>query len=272
MAQAAALETSRNRQYRSDGYAIVRQALPSGLIADAGRHLDAMIARLAPGERPEGLVEPHVNAPDWQFWLELCRTPAVVDSVADCLGADEVLLIMSHLIVKPAGDGLAVAWHQDNTYWPSVTGTDVLTVWLALNEVDIENACMHVIPRSHAGYPEMEKIATDGKDLLKVRVHTTPEMEASAVPVELHPGQYSLHDSYIIHGSGENRSARRRDGYTMRYADAATVQVELDRHWVPVYYLRGDGTSLKPGMRDLRPGRPLPTEAKKERPGPSPLR
>lgn len=259
-----ALQPTRHQHYRDEGYAIVREPLAPTLIADAAKHLDAMIAKMAPGERPESLVEPQVNAEDWAFWLELCRNPVVLDSVADCLGCDEIILLMAHLIVKPPHDGMAVAWHQDNTYWPSVKGTDALTVWLALNEVDRENACMHVIPRTHAGYPEMEKIATDGKDLLKVRVHTTPEMEASAIPVELHPGQYSLHDSYIIHGSEENHSNRRRDGFTMRYGDAAKVDVDLDKHWVPIYYLRGNGKSLKPGMRDLRPGKPLPAHPKKD--------
>jgi len=36
------------------------------------------------------------------------------------------------------------------------------------------------------------------------------------------------------------------------------VRVDLDRHWNPVYYLRGDGRTFTPGMVDLRPGRALP--------------
>jgi ectoine hydroxylase-related dioxygenase (phytanoyl-CoA dioxygenase family) len=170
-----------------------------------------------------------------------------------------VVLLMSHLIVKPAADGLAVAWHQDNTYWPSVHGTDVLTAWLALDQVDLGNACMQVIPRSQAGHPALEKIPTGGQDLLKVTVQVDAAMVSAAVPIELARGEFSLHDSFIIHGSGPNTSARRRAGFTMRYANPATVRVDLDRHWNPVYYLRGDGRSLLPGMVDLRPGRALPT-------------
>ena len=63
--------------------------------------------------RPEYLTEPH---PKHSFWLELCRHPRVLDVVESVLGPD-LILIMSHLIVKRAGDGLPVAWHQDNTYW-----------------------------------------------------------------------------------------------------------------------------------------------------------
>jgi phytanoyl-CoA hydroxylase len=251
--------TKRHLQYQAEGYLIECAALPAALIDEAGVRLAAMITDLPPGRRPESMIEPHVQAPDWSFWLELCRHPALVARSAECLGAEEVILLMSHLIVKPAGDGLAVAWHQDNTYWPSVHGTDVLTAWLALDQVDLGNACMQVIPRSHDGYPALEKIPTDGQDLLKVTVAVDAEMISAAVPIELARGEFSLHDSFIIHGSGANTSPRRRAGYTMRYANAETVRVDLDRHWNPVYYLRGDGRSLLPGMIDIRPGRALPT-------------
>ncbi len=249
---------TRGEAYRRDGYAIVREALPAALVAAARDQLDALIGGLAPDQRPENLVEPHMRAPDWHFWLDLCRHPVVLDRIGECLGADELILMMSHLIVKPAGDGRAVAWHQDNTYWPTVDGTDVTTVWLALDDVDLGNACMRVIPRSQVGYPELEMLKTDGSDLLNVRVDVSAEQVASAMPIELARGEFSLHDSFVIHGSDANCSDRRRAGYTMRYANATTTRVDLARHWSPVYYVRGNGRSLAPGMRDLRPGCPLP--------------
>jgi hypothetical protein len=55
--------------------------------------------------RPEYLTEPH---PKHTFWLELCRHPRILDAVEEVLGPD-LILIMSHLIVKRAEDGLAVA-------------------------------------------------------------------------------------------------------------------------------------------------------------------
>jgi ectoine hydroxylase-related dioxygenase (phytanoyl-CoA dioxygenase family) len=220
-----------------------------------------MIAhQTAVGGRPERLVEPHVKADDWQLWLELCRNPGITDPVAEALGTDELLLIMSHLIVKPPYDGMAVKWHQDNTYWKSVTGTDVLTVWLALDDVDEENGCMKVIPSSHTGYEELEQHRTDGKDLLGVEITVPAQMEADAVPCVLSAGSFSIHDSYIIHGSEPNTSARRRAGYTMRIANARTVTIDLELHRRPVYYIKGDGSSLRDGYRDVSRGNPLPAD------------
>jgi ectoine hydroxylase-related dioxygenase (phytanoyl-CoA dioxygenase family) len=165
---------------------------------------------------------------------------------------------MSHLIVKRAHDGLAVKWHQDNTYWPSVNGTDVVTVWLAIDDVDAENGCMKVIPSTHAGYPELERAFTDGKDLLGVETYVRPEMEARAVPLELKAGSLSIHDSFILHGSETNTSSRRRAGYTMRYANTKTVKIDVDKHWVPVYLCGGDQTDDAQRYVDIRPGRELP--------------
>ena len=143
-------ENQPESQYRDDGLAIMREGLPAALIGDVRRHLDGLLATLTPGQRPEELIEPHARAADWRFWLELCRHPVVLAAVARAMGTSELLLIMSHLIVKPAQDGKAVAWHQDITYWPSVHGTEVGTVWLAIDDVDPGNGCMQVIPRSHA--------------------------------------------------------------------------------------------------------------------------
>ena len=250
--------------YKYLGYCIVPDLVDAQHIAAARQSLDSMIAKLKANQRPEALVEPHVLAEDWRFWLELCRTPSVIDAVQACLQCEEVILLMSHLIVKPAGDGLKTYWHQDNTYWPSVSGTDVTTVWLALDDVDIENAAMFVIPNTHAGFEELEMLDTTDANLLNTRVDVTTEMENTAVPCELKQGCASLHDSFIIHGSEANLSNRRRAGYTMRYADAATVSIDSSSHNKPVYYLRGNGSNLDKNYLDIRPGKGLPDQSGKD--------
>ena len=251
--------TPSSHQSQHDGYTIADDLSDPQTLAEDRRRLDTMLATLKPGERPEHLVEPHVIAPDWTYWLHRCADPRILDAVQRCLGCDEIILLMSHLIVKPAHNGLAVAWHQDNTYWPSVDGLEIATVWLAIDDVDVGNSCMHVIPRTHVGCPALAKLPTQGDDLLHIQVAVTPEMEADAIAVQLRAGSASLHDSFIIHGSKPNLSNRRRAGFTMRYGNAASVRVDVAKHNKPVYYLRGDSTNLKPDYRDFRPGCPYPT-------------
>ncbi|NIP94025.1 MAG: phytanoyl-CoA dioxygenase family protein [Akkermansiaceae bacterium] len=253
--------------YDAEGYCLFEDVLNAGEIGAVRADLEALIRGMPEtmvvykdGEhkevaaRPEYLTEPHSKQ---ACWLELCRHPRVLDAVESVLGPD-LILIMSHLIVKRPGDGLPVAWHQDNTYWHSVVGTDVATVWLAIDDADLANGCMQVIPCSHEGYPEMEKVPTGENDLLGLTVEVTDQMAAAAVPLEMKAGSMSIHDSYVLHGSEPNSSGRRRAAYTMRYANARTVRVDVSEHWVPVYLVRGEGGPHAGDYTNLRPGQPVP--------------
>ena len=189
--------------------------------------------------------------------MDVCRHPRILDAVESVLGPD-LILIMSHLIVKIPEEGLSVAWHQDNTYWHSVIGTDVVTVWMAIDDTDVSNGCMQVIPCTHAGYPEMTKVKTGKDDLLGLSVEVTEKMLADAIPLEMKAGSLSIHDSFVLHGSEANTSGRRRAAYTMRYANANTVTIDTEAHWVPVYLVRGNGGVSEEQYVDARPGRTVP--------------
>ena len=245
------------------GYCLFRGVLTAEEIAGIRTELDQAIANLPEkqvvykdGEdrevdaRPEYMTEPHPKNP---YWLEVCRHPRVLDAVEVVLGPD-LILIMSHLIVKRPEDGLPVARHQDNTYWHSIDGTDVVTVWLAIDDADRSNGCMQVIPCTHEGYPTMEKVSTGKNDLLGLTVEVSEEMTKSSVALEMKAGSLSIHDSYVVHGSDANTSDRRRAAYTMRYANANTVTVDVDQHWVPVYLVRGNGGANADRYVDARPG------------------
>ena len=259
------LQNNNSAGYPQEGFCLFHNILNTQEIIETRNELDAMLANLPERQtvykdggnkevdaRPEYLTEPH---PKHTFWLELCRHPRILDAVEEVLGPD-LILIMSHLIVKRADDGLAVAWHQDNTYWHSVQGTDVTTVWLAIDDTDRANGCMQVIPCSHEGYPELDKVSTGGDDLLGLSVEVTPEMESAAVCLEMNAGSLSVHDSFVLHGSEANTSGRRRAAYTMRYANTKTVQVDTTGHWVPIYVVRGELSN--PNYMDIRPSQQLP--------------
>lgn len=130
--------------------------------------------------------------------------------------------------------------HQDNTYWHSVKGSDITTVWLAIEDTDLSDGYMRGIPRSHEGYHELDKVSTGGQDLLGLTVEVTSEMEAGAICLDMPAGNVSLHDSFVLHGSDTNTSGRQRAAYTMRYANAKTVAFETAQHWVPVHLVRGE--------------------------------
>lgn len=72
------------------------------------------------------------------------------------------------------------------------------------------------------------QIVKQARDGLETTV--SEKMLAQAVPIELTAGSLSIHDSCILHGSAPDTSERRRADYTMHYANASTVKVDVANH------------------------------------------
>ena len=159
-------------------------------------------------------------------WHKTCRgiwdiatEPRIIDVVADLLG-DTVVLRHSHLFAKLPGDPKRVSWHQDASYWP-LTPSRVVSAWLAIDDVDVDNSAMQVIPRSHhhAQLRFRDSTAAENNVLVQT-VDNAADYGDTPVALEMRAGQISLHSDWILHSSEPNRSDRRRCGLAMRYLSA----------------------------------------------------
>ena len=65
----------------------------------------------------------------------------------DFLG-ESVILRHSHFFVKLPGDKNIINWHQDASYWP-LSMSKVITVWLAIDDVDFDNGAMKFVDSVH---------------------------------------------------------------------------------------------------------------------------
>ena len=140
----------------------------------------------------------------------------IIDGVADLLG-DTVVLRHSHLFAKLPGDPKRVIWHQDASYWP-LPPSRVVSAWPAVDDVDVANSAMHVIPGSHHHAQLTFRGSTAAENNMLVQTVPNPEDYGDApVALEMRAGQISLHSDRILHGSEPNRSNRRRFGLAMRY-------------------------------------------------------
>ncbi len=157
----------------------------------------------------------------------------IVDCVSDLLG-ENVIGWGSHFFCKMPHDGKAVAWHQDASYWP-LSPSKAVTVWLAVDDADRENACMRFIAGSHhVGHLTFRPSNPDEHNVLNQTVEN-PEQYGEVVYDELRAGQVSLHSDLLLHGSEANHSPRRRCGLTLRYAAAdvkAGMEWNLKGVWV----------------------------------------
>src|SRR5271165_3205943 len=169
----------------------------------------------------------------WAY--ELVTHPVVVEAAADILGS-EVLVDSSLCLCKHAYDGIFAPWHQDGVYSEMHT-TPSVSAWIALTNSTRENGCMRVVPGSHTGGRLAHHTVADAKTLFdQAPVIQVPVDESRAVDIELRPGEMSLHDSSIVHGSEPNRSGTERLGYVIRFI---TPVFQTRKSSLPVVRVRG---------------------------------
>lgn len=212
--------------YRRDGYVTPRYKMPVDLYAMVKTSVEDLIDNNA-NIRPEQLVGAHIKKSDDtgvkgnETLLEFIRHTDILDIVEQIIGPD-IIMWGSQVFSKPAGDGMAIPWHQDGQYWP-MRPLETVTVWVAVDPATRENGCLRVIPGTHtAGL--MPHTSTDEKGLaLNQGVVQGAFDEDEAVDIELEAGQISLHHAMLVHGSNANTSAKRRCGYAIRYMPATSL-------------------------------------------------
>lgn len=147
---------------------------------------------------------------------DLATDERILDLVGDLLGPD-LICSMTHYFAKMPGDQKKVAWHQDASYWP-LTPSKVVTVWLAIDDVDPDNGPMTFVPGSHLhGQIPFDRSTPEEQNVLNQSVHDIAPWGDEPVAVTLKAGQVSLHTDLLLHGSEPNASERRRCGLTLRY-------------------------------------------------------
>ncbi|MGE0131564.1 MAG: phytanoyl-CoA dioxygenase family protein [Blastocatellales bacterium] len=227
--------------FNRDGFLKGIRVFDEDEIAAHRRFFDGLLERIiAAGGDSYSISTAHLKYPEV---YDLLTSPRIVAVVKDLLG-ENVVGWGSHYFCKMPRDGKRVSWHQDASYWP-LTPSKTVTVWLAIDDAGVENACMRFIPGSHLyGHLTWQLSENDEGNVLN---QTVVEAERFGEPVDdvLKAGEISIHSDLTLHGSEANESDRRRCGLTLRYC-AADVRAHLgwnekgvvvsgadaDGHWV----------------------------------------
>jgi ectoine hydroxylase-related dioxygenase (phytanoyl-CoA dioxygenase family) len=229
-------------RYRAEGVLFPRPAVGAARAGD-------LLAKFEALERQEGGTlsrrtnhKPHLLI----SWLaELIRDPRILDQVEVLIGPD-ILCWATEFFVKNPGDHKRVTWHQDSTYW-GLSEPDVVTAWVAFTPSTRQSGCMRVVPGSHLQDQLPHRDTFAATNLLSRGQEIAVEVdERQAVDVVLAPGEMSLHNVRLIHGSEPNDAPHRRIGFAIRYiptrirqlnaiADSASLVRGQDRfgHFAP---------------------------------------
>ena len=153
--------------------------------------------------RLKRIKQPHQHS---QFFWDIIKKSKIEEILRGLLG-DNVSLKTSKLNTKAPGGGAAVEWHQDWAFYPH-TNDNVLALGLMLNDVDIDNGPLMVIPESHKG-PVLSHF-NNGVFCGAIDPDDSDFDMSKAVTLTGKARSMTIHHARTLHGSSPNNSNRDR--------------------------------------------------------------
>jgi phytanoyl-CoA hydroxylase len=169
--------------------------------------------RLESGEViPRKIFSPFFKHPSFQEFVLDDRFNNVIE---EFLG-DTPLLLKDQVFMKPPYHGGPVPYHQDNFHFQCFPADQVITAWVALDDVNEENACLRYISGSHKEgiIPHYQKSAAEPHSFLPREEDIKLKNEELA-PV--HKGGVVFHQIQTLHSSHRNYSDRWRRAYVTHW-------------------------------------------------------
>ena len=137
---------------------------------------------------------------------------AILDIAEDLIGPN-LQLFHDQALFKPARHGGPIHPHQDNAYWRCLPA-NLVSCWLTLDDVDVDNGAMHLLPGSHLQPAEHEH----GDVLLDAS--GMDRDAANAVP--LPAGGALFHHCQTLHFTPPNHTDRQRRAYAIHFMTPGT--------------------------------------------------
>jgi phytanoyl-CoA hydroxylase len=218
-------------QYQRDGFLIKNALLPSDMIASLRERMMDIGERRVP-DYPQGDIEfeptgdgaisttpRKINrcAENDSLFMAAASRDEILDIVESLVGPD-IKLFGSQCFLKPPG-GVQKPYHQDSAYF-TIEPLLLVTCWIALDDVTVENGCMWVIPGSHTGGLHDHSQPWNVAGRVDMQIPDDKIDRSRETPITLTPGSCSFHHSVLLHRSGPNRTNTHRRGLAIHYMSA----------------------------------------------------
>lgn len=142
----------------------------------------------------------------------------ILDIAEDLIGPN-IQLFHDQALFKPAHHGGPVTWHQDNAYWRCVPAK-LVSCWLTLDDVNVENGAMHLLPGSHLtpiSHDHSPEKRTGALLDIGDQVNAT-----KAAIVDLPAGGVLFHHCQTLHYTPPNSTDRQRRAFAMHFMPPGT--------------------------------------------------
>lgn len=214
------------KRYQRDGVLPLGRVIDATVVTEARARLEALRERDLfdnPSADPARRSFRLLNVSHHEPWFRAIITaPRLLEAAESVLGPN-IQYFQDNLFYKPARDGAHTAWHQDNLWWHA-DPPNMLTIWVALDDVDAGNGGVRYIPGSHTALIPGTEVVNDPKHG-SYNMLAPDQVDASkAVTFTLAAGEAVMHHCLTIHGAPPNDADRPRRGYTVHLQQAGLLR------------------------------------------------
>ena len=208
-----ALTQEQLAQFRQRGFAVIGRLLENDELRELQEEYDRLFAEARQTARMRNLSSADGGAAtDHQ---------RILDIAEDLIGPN-LQLFHDQALYKPVHCGGPIHWHQDNGYWQCAPA-NLVSCWMTLDDVDVHNGAMHVIPGSHLQPVAHER--EQGTPLFDVG----DKIDASAAEViELPAGGVMFHHCQTLHHTPRNSTDRQRRAFAIHFMNPGTRSLRKD--------------------------------------------
>jgi ectoine hydroxylase-related dioxygenase (phytanoyl-CoA dioxygenase family) len=147
-------------------------------------------------------------------------------------------------LAKPPREGAITYWHQDEGYWGRNLDERGITCWMPLQDVDVNNGCMHFVDRGHRdGILEHRQPEHVQSDLL----YCEPDL-SRVIACPIPAGSVTFHHGKTPHMTPGNRSDAWRRAVTTHMRTIGS-EGEGDHYPWKVYVNQRTGERTVPPSR-----------------------
>ena len=244
--------------YETEGYLVIPHLLTDDDLTPAREAMQQKVSMIADGLLADGLITDKLedlpfrtrlaalfaNLTDTDFlkygrswrdrlpgYYDLMMNPIILDAVESLIGGELFANPVYNARPKvPKVAAGAVPWHQDKSYWPGANANPVITVWIPLVDSNLENGCLHLMPRTHTRrvLPFHNEQITGTGYLETDETHLPPGARVLAMPLEA--GGALLFNDRCLHMSTANNTDHVRWSVDLRYQP--TDQDPMTKHGI----------------------------------------
>jgi phytanoyl-CoA hydroxylase len=219
--------------FDQDGYVFIPGFLTKEEVDLTNKKLETYIKEALPKMSPKHVFYEDINDPSTlkqmqnlfaydPYFLDLLKG-SKFEKIAEVLLEDKVIGKEVEFFNKPPRIGKPTPPHQDNYYF-NLKPPKAVTMWMALENVDMENGCLHYVRGSHLkGLRPHGRTKTLG--FSQGITDFGEEDVANEIAFPAKPGDLLIHHSLTIHRADGNNSdlrSRRALGF-IYFAKSAKV-------------------------------------------------